>query len=79
LSKHPQSDDHAKTVWTTPTLAIEPSTKPYAGMIEILHSVHDQAERELTLHPNDRQAAELERSLRHQIDDLEARKDTSAA
>lgn len=44
-------------------------------MIEILRSVHCQAERDRLLHPNDSKAEELERALRYQIDDLEISED----
>ena len=57
----------------------ESSSAPYAELIQILRSLHDQAERDLSLHPNDQDAGALERSLRHQIDDLVSSRGADAA
>ena len=48
-------------------------------MIEILHLTLKQAEEAASLNPNDQQAAELVKSLRHMLDGLESKHNHDAA
>jgi hypothetical protein len=77
---HPEPEGKPKKVWTTPNIRkIDLKSAPYSDIIDILHVTLKQAEKDASLKPNDQKAAELERSLRRTLDELESRKGNDAA
>jgi hypothetical protein len=74
LSSHPNTEGQTSEGLDYPDIeTIELSSAPYADVIGILRSTLKQAERDVALNPNDQSATELERSIRHMIDDLESK------
>ncbi len=57
-----------KKPWVTPVL----EKKPYQETIAMLRGALRQAERDLSLHPNDAEAAQMRDSLRRMVADLES-------
>jgi hypothetical protein len=69
-----------KQAWTTPTVRkIDLMSAPYSEVIGILRMVLSQAEKDVFLNPHDAKAAELVRSLRRTLEDLESDRDNRAA
>ncbi|HZL53564.1 MAG TPA: hypothetical protein VFC37_21725 [Terracidiphilus sp.] len=74
---HPESEGKPKKVWTTPNITkIDLKSAPCSDIIDILRATLKQAEKDASLNPNDQKAAELERSLRRKLDDLESSRPT---
>ena len=77
---HPEPEGKPKKVWTAPKLTkIDLKSAPYSDIIDILRATLQQAEKDASLNPNDQKAAELERSLRRTLDDLESSRANGAA
>ena len=80
MSMHPEPEGKPKKIWTTPKLTkIDLKSAPYSDIIDILRATLKQAEKDASLNPNDQKAAELERSLRRTLDDLESSRANGAA
>lgn len=70
---HPEHEGKPKKTYTAPKITeIDLKRAPYSDIIiDILRAALKQAEKDAALNPNDEKAAELERSLRRKLDDLE--------
>ena len=76
---HPTPEGQKKA-WTTPKItSTELSGKPFADLIDILHSALEVAERTAALNPNDRAAADLKISLQRMSETMESKAPKSAA
>lgn len=79
MSLHPKPDVKEK-VWTTPNItSTELSGTPYAQFRDIVRSALAQAERDVSLNPNDKAAVELQRSLQRMLEAVESNAHRTAA
>jgi hypothetical protein len=79
LSTHPKPEVKEK-VWTTPNItSTELSGTPYAHFRGIVRSALAQADRDVSLNPNDQAAVELQRSLQRMLEALESKAHRTAA
>ena len=80
MGRYPKPEGRPKKVWTTPHITkIDLKSAPYSDIIDTLRALLKQAEKDASLNPNGQKAAELERSLRRRLDDLESSRGSGAA
>ncbi len=76
---HREPEGKPKKVYTSPKITMIDLSARYSDIIDFLRATLKQAEKDASLKPNDQKAAELERSLRRKLDDLESSRPNSAA
>jgi hypothetical protein len=70
---HLEPEGKPKKVYTAPKITkINLKSAPYPDIIDFLRATLEQAEKDASLNPNDQKAAELERTLRRKLDDVES-------